>query len=281
MLSAALLMLAVLSAWGPRVAGRPVWPAVFALALVAAVAEGVLAGWALAAVLALAAAGVLYTHVACRGLRGLACALGAVVALLALALALHVVPGATNPVLAGMQRLSPQSLPFRPWLSVDKGFAGLVLLLCFVPLARSAADWRQVGATLLRVGVPLVVLIVAASLAAGYVAPDPKWPAFALPFLAGNLLFTCVAEEAFFRGLIQRGLATMIGAAPALAIASLLFGLAHLGGGPLYAAIAAFAGLGYGWAYQRSARIEAAILCHFALNAVHFLGFSYPALSPH
>ncbi|QSI76171.1 CPBP family intramembrane glutamic endopeptidase [Niveibacterium microcysteis] len=278
MLSAALLMLAVLSAWGPRVAGRPVWPAVFALALVAAVAEGVLASWALAAVLALAAAGVLYTQLAHRGL---ARALGVVVALLALALALHVVPGAANPVLAGLQRLSPQSLPFRPWLSVDKGFAGLVLLLCFVPLARSAADWRQVGATLLRVGVPLVVLIVAASLAAGYVAPDPKWPAFALPFLAGNLLFTCVAEEAFFRGLIQRGLATTIGAAPALAIASLLFGLAHLGGGPLYAAIAAFAGLGYGWAYQRSARIEAAILCHFALNAVHFLGFSYPALSPH
>ncbi|WP_172196721.1 CPBP family intramembrane glutamic endopeptidase [Niveibacterium sp. COAC-50] len=278
MLSAALLMLAVLSAWGPCVAGRPVWPAVFALALVAAVAEGVLASWALAAVLALAAAGVLYTQLAHRGL---ARALGVVVALLALALALHVVPGAANPLLAGLQRLSPESLPFRPWLSVDKGFAGLVLLLCFVPLARSAADWRQVGATLLRVGVPLVVLIVAASLAAGYVAPDPKWPAFALPFLAGNLLFTCVAEEAFFRGLIQRGLATTIGVAPALAIASLLFGLAHLAGGPLYAAIAAFAGLGYGWAYQRSARIEAAILCHFALNAVHFLGFSYPALSPH
>ncbi|WP_374601452.1 lysostaphin resistance A-like protein [Niveibacterium sp.] len=278
MLSAALLMLAVLSAWGPRVAGRPVWPAVFALALVAAVAEGVLASWALAAVLALAAAGVLYTQLAQRGL---ARALGVVVALLALALALHVVPGAANPLLAGLQRLSPQSLLFRPWLSVDKGFAGLVLLLCFVPLARSAADWRRVGATLLRVGVPLVVLIVAASLAAGYVAPDPKWPAFALPFLAGNLLFTCVAEEAFFRGLIQRGLATTIGVAPALAIASLLFGLAHLAGGPLYAAIAAFAGLGYGWAYQRSARIEAAILCHFALNAVHFLGFSYPALSPH
>lgn len=278
MLSAALLMLAVLSAWGPRVAGRPVWPAVFALALVAAVAEGVLASWALAVVLALAAAGVLHTQLAHRGL---ARALGVVVALLALALALHVVPGAANPLLAGLQRLSPQSLPFRPWLSVDKGFAGLVLLLCFVPLARSAADWRQVGATLLRVGVPLVVLIVAASLAAGYVAPDPKWPAFALPFLAGNLLFTCVAEEAFFRGLIQRGLATTIGVAPALAIASLLFGLAHLAGGPLYAAIAAFAGLGYGWAYQRSARIEAAILCHFALNAVHFLGFSYPALSPH
>jgi membrane protease YdiL (CAAX protease family) len=29
-------------------------------------------------------------------------------------------------------------------------------------------------------------------------------------------------------------------------------------------------------AYQRTQRIEAAIIVHIALNAVHFIGFTYP-----
>jgi hypothetical protein len=46
----------------------------------------------------------------------------------------------------------------------------------------------------------------------------------------------------------------------------------------MYVALATIAGLGYGWIYQRTGRIEASILTHFALNAVHFFAFSYPAL---
>jgi membrane protease YdiL (CAAX protease family) len=41
---------------------------------------------------------------------------------------------------------------------------------------------------------------------------------------------------------------------------------------------ATLAGLGYAAAYLRSGRIEGAILTHFALNAVHFVAFTYPAL---
>ena len=47
----------------------------------------------------------------------------------------------------------------------------------------------------------------------------------------------------------------------------------------MYVALAAVAGAGYGWAYLRTQRIEASILTHFALNAVHFFGFTYPALA--
>jgi membrane protease YdiL (CAAX protease family) len=64
----------------------------------------------------------------------------------------------------------------------------------------------------------------------------------------------------------------------ALSVASVLFGLAHAGGGPIYVALATVAGAGYGWAYLRTGKIEASILTHFALNAVHFFGFTYPAL---
>jgi uncharacterized protein len=62
----------------------------------------------------------------------------------------------------------------------------------------------------------------------------------------------------------------------ALLVASALFGLAHFGGGWLYVIAATLAGLGYGWAYLRTKRIEASMFVHFALNATHFLFFTYP-----
>jgi membrane protease YdiL (CAAX protease family) len=38
------------------------------------------------------------------------------------------------------------------------------------------------------------------------------------------------------------------------------------------------AGLGYGWVFMRTQRIEAAMAVHFGVNAVHFLLFTYPRL---
>ena len=64
-----------------------------------------------------------------------------------------------------------------------------------------------------------------------------------------------------------------------LSVAAGLFGLVHAGGGPTYVVLATLAGVGYGWVFLRTGRIEASILTHFALNAVHFLGFTYPALA--
>ena len=122
------------------------------------------------------------------------------------------------------------------------------------------------------------------SVATGYVSLAPKWPAETWLFLWANLCLTCFAEEALFRGFIQAQLTTAWrntrhGAVLALVAAAVLFGFAHAGGGPSYVALSTVAGLGYGWAYLRSGqRIEASILTHFALNAVHFVGFTYPAL---
>ncbi|MBB5608953.1 MULTISPECIES: type II CAAX prenyl endopeptidase Rce1 family protein [unclassified Janthinobacterium] len=49
---------------------------------------------------------------------------------------------------------------------------------------------------------------VMAALAIGFVKPDVKLPDITLQFLLVNLLLTCVAEEAFFRGLLQGRIAT-------------------------------------------------------------------------
>ena len=98
-----------------------------------------------------------------------------------------------------------------------------------------------------------------------------------------NLLFTCTAEEALFRGLLQHQLTKHFinisaGKWIAVTVAALLFGLAHIGGGWLYVAIATVAGFGYGMVYQLTGRIEASIICHFGLNLTHILFFTYPAL---
>ncbi|MDB6126494.1 MAG: protease family (abortive protein) protein, partial [Verrucomicrobia bacterium] len=118
---------------------------------------------------------------------------------------------------------------------------------------------------------------------AGYVRFDPKFPAEAWLWMWANLFLTCLAEEAICRGLVQRQLQLAWqnfpgGRALALIVAATLFGLAHSSGGPMYVALATVAGLGYGWVYQRTGRIEASILTHFSLNAVHFFFFTYPAL---
>ena len=38
------------------------------------------------------------------------------------------------------------------------------------------------------------------------------------------------------------------------------------------------AGVGYAAAYARSRTVESAILAHFMLNAIRFVGFTYPSL---
>jgi len=90
----------------------------------------------------------------------------------------------------------------------------------------------------------------------------------------GNLLVTCVAEELFFRGLVQHTLAIKwrdkrFGWFAAICLASLLFGLAHIGGGLSFVLLATVAGLFYGAVYHLSRRIEIAILLHFFINLLY------------
>ncbi len=206
----------------------------------------------------------------------------AVVIVLALALAMHKLPGFNNPLLIDHVQLSANALPFTQYANFDKGAVGLILLAW---LCQRVTSWSELG-TVLRRTAPVLLLTVVVTLgfalAAGVVDVDVKWPQQTLAFIAVNLLFTVIAEEAFFRGLLQARLAAALdrfrlGPWLAVAVSALLFGAAHLGGGLRYAILAGIAGLGYAWAYQRTQRIEAAILVHIALNTVHFIAFTYPA----
>ncbi|MNT79709.1 CAAX amino terminal protease self- immunity [compost metagenome] len=92
-----------------------------------------------------------------------------------------------------------------------------------------------------------------------------------------------LVEEALFRGYIQGGLSRRLEHLPygenlALLLASLVFGLAHVGAGWQWVLLASLAGIGYGLAY-RFGGLAAAIATHFGLNLLHFSLFTYPMLA--
>ncbi len=134
------------------------------------------------------------------------------------------------------------------------------------------------------VGVLFVVTPIA--LATGFIEPgitDRSTP-YLVYWLAYNLIYTCVLEESFFRGIVQTGfiracsrtLSPIVAQAVGIGGAAILFGIAHFGGGLIYVILATIAGVGYGLAYHLTGRLHCAVLVHFAVNAIQQLAFSGP-----
>ena len=86
-----------------------------------------------------------------------------------------------------------------------------------------------------------------------------------LPLFALAIGSAC-GEELFFRGLLQRGLAPVLGRSLAIALAAAAFGAAH--GDLAHAAAAALLGLYLGVLADAADSIRASILAHAANNAV-------------
>jgi membrane protease YdiL (CAAX protease family) len=277
-----LLGLSICAVWSPPIplgGGRsvPPWVLLFLAAVACGLAGGVLDGQALPAIGLLAAAAHWSRRADSRRQR---MAFAGVTALVALAMALHRVPGFHNAVVVeGLRFGIDGALPFTLRANFDKATAGLFLLVFFCHRIASVREGRALAPRAALTALAVTAVVLAAALATDLVVPDPKWPAFAPAFVAINLLFTCVAEEAFFRGLLQERLMRRFPARPMLAVgvSTVLFGLAHLGGGATYAAAATLAGAGYGVAYAHTRRIEVAVFTHFVVNMVCFFGFTVVA----
>lgn len=286
-LTFSLLGLAIASVWlpsisiGSRFTLAP-WAVLFTAACVAALSGGVLTLPGVPVLLALALATWGSQRVSHQWGKNLLTVLSG---LIALGLALHLFPGFHAQKLYDGMRLSADAAPFKLNLNFGKASAGLFLLVAYSPRIRRWAEARKVFTPLMwliAIGTPIAVI--GAALAFGEIRFDPKWPAPALAFLGVNLLFTCVAEEAFFRGLLQERLHRLFGEGSVgrwlpVALMAALFPLLHLNGDAAYLVLVALAGLGYSLAYCVSRRIEAAVLTHFLVNATHFLLFTYPNIS--
>jgi membrane protease YdiL (CAAX protease family) len=275
LLAFGLLLLAVFGLW----LHRWVWIGALLAAILAGYHSGALQGLAALWIAITAALAWIYTLMRSRGADALVFRWLAGIAffVFALAMALALLPGFTRVELVSPQVLSAGAVPYAIAVGFPKVVTGILILGVINPTLLSA---RGLGAVLLRAA-PIfagtVVLVTVFALAMGYTAFAPKWTRLFLLWAPINLLFTCLAEEAFFRGFVQRELASW--GLAAVAIGALLFGLAHFAGGVTYVFAGVIAGLGYGWAFHRTQRIEAAMAVHFGVNAVHFLLFVYPRLA--
>ena len=117
-----------------------------------------------------------------------------------------------------------------------------------------------------------------ATMAAG----DPV--AYYLAMVAVSILVVGPADELLFRGVIQGGLRRSFGAAPAILIASVLFGLLHVGvDGTLteqlaYMGVTVLLGALLGVLYERTDNIVIPALAHGLYNAIIFSTLLWNAL---
>ena len=215
-----------------------------------------------------------------------------------IALAAHMLPGFNNLLVLNSVHASALSLPFTLYLNIDKPILFFVLLLmvptllmsnhCTVGSTEAVGDGQQnkVSPILLPILkqpknrilllMSLFVLLFIVATGAELIKPDIKVPDWWWLFVFNNLLFTCVAEEAFFRGFIQQALVKKYGAVFALLCTSMLFGVAHFAGGIAYVGVATIAGLLYGLAHYWYKNLLMPVLLHFLVNFVHLIVFTYP-----
>lgn len=281
-----LLGISILAVWLPAIRIQQkdyrVWPLLLAATLASGFIFGFLNAFAIIVLLLFAAFACSTADASMRHWRS-HLALGMTV-VLALAITMHAVPGFNNPIIADGIRFSTLSAPFRQYLNIDKAAVGLLLLAFLCRRSRSRAEWKDTIILTLPIAAVTVIIVLVAGYQFGYVRPDVKVPAYTPIFLATNLLFTCVAEEAFFRGLLQERMQKKLadvrhGTLIAVLISAVLFGLVHAGGGVKFVILSTLVGLGSAFAYARTRRIEAPIITHFSLNAIHFIFFSYPFLA--
>jgi membrane protease YdiL (CAAX protease family) len=168
--------------------------------------------------------------------------------------------------------LAPGSAPARFWINMDKGLTGLMILgLGGLPLMRTWVEWKT---TLRKIWTPVllgVAVFAAVGTGTGFVRFDPQLKPLWLLWLATHLFFVAICEEVFWRGFVQKTLETVWqnqtwGRFLALGLTSLVFGLTHTGH-PLFQALACGAGLFYGALFQKTGRLESAVIPHFLLRA--------------
>lgn len=269
-----LLLMAVIGLWIHRYAWIPALVAAVAAGYFTGALQGLAALWiAVAAALAFG-----YSRARAASHRALQLTAGIAFGVFATAMGLALLPGFVRVELVPAQVLSPGAAPYAIAVGFPKVVTGILILGLINPVL-SSSGLAKVLASAAPVFVLTTAAVIAFTMAVGYTAFAPKWTALFWLWAVINLFFTCLSEEAFFRGFVQAEFAGADRgrrALAALVAGAVLFGLAHFAGGVTYVIAGVIAGLGYGWAYLRTQRIEAAMAVHFGVNATHFLLFVYP-----
>lgn len=215
---------------------------------------------------------------------------------LGFAAALYRPEGFSYPVWFDLPQLHAGGKPFIYAPNLTKALAGFMVLAALLPFARAAqresAHWQtrwKTNTTLhICMACACVFLIVFNAWLVLGLDWHPKMGSFVLLFLLGNLLTTCVAEEAFMRLLMyepirvallkvtKHKLSPWVADGLVLVFLTLLFLVTHsLSSGALYW-VFGVAGFIYGLVYVLTHNIWLTIAVHFGVNAVHFGFLTYP-----
>lgn len=276
------LYISVLLLWVPYKIKIPVWSMAFAIACIFGLVSKQIDVYAVLVIITIVYA-LYYTEKKFAHPVGRVIA-GIVVLCVAYGLGAHAIPYFHNLKVLSNVYISNDGIPFTLYLNFDKTIVGLFILGLTQRLLANKDDWIAMFRQTIPKTMMVILVLVFLALSAGEFHFDPKLPECLPIWLITNLLLVCMAEEGFFRGFIQKNLAVLFrdsawGNLTAVSIASLLFGFAHYAGGISYSIWGTVAGLGYGWLYQQTNRIESSIVAHFSLNVIHFLLFTYPAIA--
>lgn len=263
---------------------QPLWRCFLVLSLISALYQNVIDLRALLSITLLCA---LYYYSITIQQRLLRTALTVVFIVISLALALHWLPGFNNLPVVINEHITKDAIAFTLYANFDKAVAGLFLCAYFYSTQKYGLKPTLIT-TKNNTLKPFIIIIstilvtITAALILGLVNFSPKIPDFWLAFLAINLLFTCVAEEALFRGIIQTKLSQIITHSRftllAPVVTAFVFALAHIAGGTNYVMVSFIAGFGYSYIFYKTQRLEWAILCHWLVNICHLFLFTYPML---
>jgi membrane protease YdiL (CAAX protease family) len=173
--------------------------------------------------------------------------------------------------------------------AIAYGIAVLLVLVVFLLYRRFSGmkynvprSWSDFG--LAGTGfVCAAAVLIPVGLATGFLNPiHAPTVAAGTAFVRAAMIFagTALPEEILFRALIQNWIVQRFGSSNlTIALAALIFGLAHLNNGPgplpnwRYALVATLAGAIFGKVFQKSTSILASALVHTAVNTVKFLLF--------
>lgn len=193
--------------------------------------------------------------------------------MMCVALGAHLLPGFHNPQILEQAHAGPGSTAFTMFLNVDKPMVFFAVVLAWPAMRNSG---QSINMPSLALGLGTLPFLFVIAVFAGAVKPEIGLPPWWLIFAFSNLFLTCLAEEAFFRGYLQSALSSRLGAAGGLALASILFGLAHIAGGPALVVFAALLGLACGLGYFGTGRLWVPVAMHFGFNFAHLAFFTYP-----
>ena len=190
------------------------------------------------------------------------------------------------PIFTNIQ-LSEISSQFSMGINLEKFICALIMASFLIPLARSWMEWKTIFKEFFFPFIILTLILITPAILTHFVKFNFKISMNTILFSLDSLFVVSFAEEVFFRGFLQNNIQLIMDKLfinknkivyilPIL-ISSIIFAMFHLYGGYLLAAFAFIASIFYGYAYQKSSKIESAILVHFCFNLVHFVFFTYPS----